>query len=181
MGDDDKSWREIDRQRDGSDHVTRDDGESPSRGDSRSESKYKKKLDRLFESGGEVPEQFQDVMSDVGPEEGTEEAERQEAIEDLREADGFREFAKAVNIYTSKGHRLPDDENLLVRMLDHPDNGIVRQVLEHYIDLSERRDLKRVQPLESRLSTIRTMTDDSAFHELAEQLESIIEEQKNSL
>ncbi len=179
MGDDDKSWRDIDRERDTSSHV-RDDDSSASSRESRAESKYKKKLDQLFESGGDVPEEFRDSMEDLGPEEGTEEARRLEEIDELREADGFQEFAKAVNVYMSKGYRLPDDENLLVRMLDHPDHDIVRDVLEHYVDLSERRELERIQPLKSRMSTLRTMMDDTRCHELLDDIEEAIDEQESA-
>lgn len=169
MGDDDKSWRDIDRQRDGSDHV-RDDTDS-NRRDKRGDHKYKQDLEKLFQSGGNVPDRFDQVMDEVGPEEGSDEAERQEEIEKLREADGFREFAKAVNVFMQKDYRMPDDEELLVRMLDHPDNDIVRTTLAHIVDLANRRELQRKAPLESRLSTIRTMTDDTEILELADAIE----------
>ena len=169
MGDDDKSWREIDRQRNKSNHVT-DDTDS-NRRDKRGTSKYKQDLEKLFQSGGNVPDRFDNVMDEMAPEEGSEEAERQEAIEQLREADGFRQFAKAVNIFMQKQIRMPDDEELLIRMLDHPDNEIVRKTLAHVADLGDRRELQRTAPLKSRLSTIRTMTDDSEILALADEVE----------
>ncbi len=171
MGDDDKSWREIDRQRDKSDHVSREDS---NRRDRRGDHKYKQDLEKVFQSGGNVPDRFDDVMQEVAPEEGTEEAERKAEIDKLREVDGFREFAKAVNVFMQKDYRMPDDENLLIRMLDHPDNGIVRRVLEHIVDLSERRELNRPQPIKSRLSTIRTMSDDAEILALADAIEDAI-------
>ena len=173
MSDDDKSWREIDRQRDSSRH-TEDDRQGASRHDERSDSKYKQELEKLFSSGTDVPEQFQEVMEGLQPEEGTEEAERKKEIDKLRDADGFRQFAKAVNVYFETGYRLPDDENLLIRMLDHPDNDIVRLVLAHIIDLAGRRELQRTAPIKSRLSTIRTMTHDTRIRELIDELEEIV-------
>lgn len=176
MSDDDrrdKSWREIDRQRDKSSHTRRDKNRSGG-SDSRSESKYKQDLEKLFQSGGNVPDRFGEVMEELAPEEGSEEAERQEAISELREADGFRQFAKAVNVFMQKGIRLPDDEDLLIRMLDHPDNEIVRKVLAHIVNLSERREIQRKAPILSRLSTVRTMTDDSEILELVDQIEDAI-------
>mgnify|MGYP006307219907 CR=1 FL=1 len=172
MGDDDKSWRDIDRQRDQSDHV-RDNGGSKRR-DSRAKSKYKQDLEKLFQTGGNVPDRFGEVMDELGPEEGSDEAKRKEAIDELREADGFREFAKAVNVFMQLDFRLPDDEDLLIRMLDHPDNQIVRVVLEHIVDLSERRELQRPGPIKSRLSTIRTMSDDADIQSLVDQIEESI-------
>ena len=137
----------------------------------RQDAKYKRRLDKLFTSDGEVPDEFKEMMGDIGPEEGSAEAERRDAIQTLRDADGFREFAKAVNNFVTRDFAFPDDENLLVRMLDHPDNDIVAMTLEHLVNLSDRRDLERITPLKSRVSTIRTMTDDSRIRELVDTLE----------
>ncbi|MFB6350635.1 MAG: hypothetical protein ABEN55_00890 [Bradymonadaceae bacterium] len=168
MSDDDKSWREIDRQRDKSDHVSDEDS---NRRDRQGDHKYKQKLEKVFQSGGNVPDELEGVMDEVGPEEGSEEAERQEEIDKLRDADGFRQFAKAVNVFMQKDYRMPDDEDLLIRMLDHPDNEIVRTTLAHIVDLADRRELQRTAPLKSRLSTIRTMTDDSEILSLTDEIE----------
>ncbi|MFB6263563.1 MAG: hypothetical protein ABEL76_08050 [Bradymonadaceae bacterium] len=177
MGDDDKSWKEIDRERDKSSHVTRDEDDGISRDDYRSDAKYKQDLEELFRSGGQVPDRFEDAMEDLGPEEGTEEAQRQEAIQKLREIEGFRDFAKQVNAYIIEGHRLPDDENLLARMLDHPDNDIVRQVLEHILELSERRVLERPAPIRNRLTTVRNVTTDSELLALVDEVEEALDGQ----
>lgn len=172
MGDDDKSWREIDREKDSSNYRSSDD--TSNRRDKRGDYKYKQDLEKVFQSGSNVPDRFDEVMDEVGPEEGTEEAERAEEIDKLRDADGFREFAKAVNVFMQKDYRMPDDEDLLIRMLDHPDNSIVRQVLAQIVDLSERRELNRPEPIKSRLSTIRTMSDDSEILSLADEIDDKI-------
>lgn len=172
MGDD-KSWREIDRQKDKSSHVNRDEDHSEQtsrRGDGPS-AQYKRDLEKLFQPDAEVPDRFKDAMEEFQPEAGTEEAERKEAIQRLRDVEGFRDFAKEVNRYMTRGFALPEDENLLLRMLDHPDNEIVRQVMEHLVGISMRRELKRTGPIKSRLQTVRTMTDDERLHELADKLD----------
>lgn len=179
MSDDDrrkKSWREIDRQKDSSSHVERDSSGGRGGGSGRSDSRYKRDLDKLFSGGGNVPDRFKDVMEDLEPEEGTPEAERKEAIDALREAEeeGFRAFVQAVNEFRASGIRMPDDENLLVRMLDHPDERVIRDVLEHYIDLAGRRELQRTGPLESRLSTVETMSDDPRTRKLVDQVKDVI-------
>lgn len=175
MGDDDrrkKSWREIDRQKDSSRH-TDNQRKSRSGQDKRSSAKYKRDLDKLFKSG-EVPERFKEMMGGLEPEEGTPEAERKAAIKELRNADGFREFAKAVSEYRKAGWKYPDDENLLIRMLDHPDERVVRDVLEHVADLAGRRELDRVKPLKNRLSTIKTMSDDPRTRKAVARVEEAI-------
>jgi len=177
MGDDDKSWRDIDRQKDRSSHVNRDDDQSEQtsrRGDGPS-AEYKRDLEKLFKPDAEVPDRFKDAMEPFQPEAGSEEAERKEAIQRLRDVEGFRDFAKEVNRYMTRGFALPEDENLLLRMLDHPDNDIVRQVMEHLVGISMRRDLERTEPIKSRLQTVRTMTDDTRLHELADKLEEALE------
>jgi hypothetical protein len=180
MSDDDrrnKSWREIDRQKDKSSHVDRDGGGGRGGRGNRSDAKYKGDLEKLFSGGGNVPDRFKDMMEDLEPEEGTPEAERKAAIDALRKAEqeSFREFVKAASEFQQSGMKMPDDENLLVRMLDHPDERVVRAVLEHYMDLSERRELQRTGPLKSRLSTVETMTDDPRTLKLVESVRGVIE------
>lgn len=121
---------------------------------------YKRDLDKLFDSGGEVPERFKDVLSGLAPEEGSEQAEWVEAVRELREIESFRDFARAATRFRRAGHALPDDEDLLIRLLDHPSESIVHDVLEHLVGLHERRTLKRITPIKSRLSTIEMMSDD---------------------
>jgi hypothetical protein len=178
MSDDDrrkKSWREIDRQKNRSNHVDRDrnDG-SRNDGDSRSDAKYKRDLDKLFKSG-QVPDRFKEMLKGLEPEEGTPEAERKAAIDAIRQADGFRAFVKVVSEYQKVGWKLPDDEDLLVRMLDHPDERVVRDVLEHVADLATRRVFERVTPLKNRLSTIKTMSDDPRTRKAITQVEQAID------
>lgn len=180
MSDDDrrnKSWREIDRQKDKSSHVDRDSRGRRGGGSNRSSARYKSDLDKLFKGGGDVPDRFKDMMGDLEPEEGTPEAARKAAIDALRKAEeeGFREFVAAVKDFQKTGIKWPDDENLLIRMLDHPDERVVRDVMEHYLDLADRRELERTGPLKSRLSTVETMTDDPRTLGLVEKVREIIE------
>ncbi len=169
-----KSWREIDRQKDSSRHTERD-RKPRSSGDKRSSAKYKKDLDKLFKSGGHVPERFQQMMKGLEPEEGTPEAEHRAAVDKLRKADGFRAFATAVSEFRKEGWDWPDDEDLLIRMLDHPDERVVRQTLEHVADLAGRRSFERVTPLKNRLSTIKTMSDDPRTRKAVAAVEDAID------
>ncbi len=174
MGDDKKSWREIDRQKDKSRH-TGERGGSRSRSRSKGASKnYKKDLDNLFKSGGEVPDRFKEVMGALAPEEGSDEAIWREAVAELRETEGFREFAMAVRKFRRAGHEFPDDEDLLIRMLDLPDERTVRAVLEHILDMEKRRGFERTTPLKNRITTIRSIAEDSRTEELLDQIAEIV-------
>ena len=136
-----------------------------------SDSKYKRDLDKLFQSGGNVPERFKGMMDKLKPEEGTEEAEWRDAVQTLRDAEDFRSFATAASKFRRAGHRMPDDEDLLIRLLDHPNEGIVQATLSHYVDLAGRRTLSRPGPLKSRLETIRSIAEEPRTHELLDSIE----------
>lgn len=182
MGDDDrrkKSWRERDRQKDRSAHVESDRKSGPRKDrDKRSSAKYKRDLDKLFKSG-EVPERFKEMFEGLEPEEGTPEAARKEAIAEVRQAEGFRGFVKAVSEYRKVGWAWPDDEDLLIRMLDHPDERVVREVLEHAADQITRRSWDRVAPLKNRLSTVETMSDDPRTREAVDAVKAALDDAKS--
>lgn len=164
MSDDKKSWREKDRNRDKSQHRRdRSNKRSPS-----APSGYKRDLDNLFKSGSDVPERFKGMMDSLKPEEGSDEAKWREAVATLRDADGFRAFAAAASAFHREGHPFPDDEDLLLRLLDHPDERVVQATLEHYLDLASRRDLDRVKPLANRLKTLESVAERRQTHTLIE-------------
>jgi hypothetical protein len=142
--------------------------------DQRSSASYKADLDKLFQSGGQVPDRFKGMLDKLKPEEGSPEAERLSAIETLRTAEGFKDFIDAVNAYRKAGHALPDDEDLLTRMLDHPREGVVIEVLHHLIDLQGRRTIHRKAPIKARLETVKTMSEDPSLHELADRLKTML-------
>lgn len=139
-----------------------------------SDSKYKRDLDKLFESGGNVPERFKGMMDKLKPEEGSEEAEWLKAVQELRDAEDFRAFAMATRKFQRTGHRMPDDEELLIKFLDHPNEGVVQATLGHYVDLASRRTLARPGPLKSRLKTIRSIAEEDRTNELLDQVEDLV-------
>ena len=150
------------------------EGRSGGQKSMRSSASYKADLDKLFSTAGEVPERFQGLLGQLKPEDDSPEGERLVAIEGLRNTESFREFIDAVNAYRKAGHALPDDEDLLARMLDHPREGVLIEVLKNIIDLHGRRTIKRTAPLKSRLETVKTVSDDPLIHELADRLKVIL-------
>lgn len=137
-------------------------------GGARSTQAYKKDLEKLFKSGVETPERFKGVMKRLEPAEDSPEAERQAAIKALAAVQGFREFSQAVlefrEQFAEKGWAWPDEEDLLIRMLDHPDERVLRDVLEHIADLTRRQGFERKVAVKSRLGTIKTMSEDPRTH-----------------
>ena len=175
MADDKKSWRDRDRQKDRSRHVRRDDERKGKSKSDRTSASYKKDLDNLFKSGGEIPDRFKGMMDKLAPEEGSEEAEWLDAVKELRETENFRDFAMAVRKFRRAGHKLPDDEDLLVRMLDLPDERTVQAVLEHIIDMERRRGFDRKAPVKNRIATIRSIAEDPRTEELLDEIAKIVE------
>ncbi|AWV90405.1 hypothetical protein [Bradymonas sediminis] len=147
-------------------------------GDARSTKAYKSDLEKLFKSGADVPERFKKVMKGLEPEEGTPDAERKAAIAALRKVEGFRDFAQAVMAFrkerAANDWAWPDEEGVLIRMLDHPDPRVVEEVLVHIADLCAREGFERTVALKSRLSTIRTMTDAPKTHAAIDEIEAAL-------
>lgn len=137
-------------------------------GGARSTESYKKDLEKLFKSGVETPERFKNVMKRLEPGEDSPQAERQAAIKALAAVQGFREFSQAVLAFRAeffeKGWAWPDEEDLLIRMLDHPDERVLCDVLEHIADLTRRQGFERKVAVKSRLGTIETMSEDPRTH-----------------
>jgi hypothetical protein len=174
-----KSWRDLDRYRDGSKPSSRPKPKpKPAGGQKRSPevqkrdtAAYKRDLDKLF-SGGGVPDRFKELMGGLAaPEEVEGAAEQAEAearaahaeqVQALREAEaaGFRDFVKAVSGFCQAGNAMPDDMDLLIRMLDHPAEPVLRAVITHLIAMHEVEPLERKTALLARMGTIRTMSDD---------------------
>lgn len=191
-----KDWRELGRYREGSKPTSRPKNKpsnppppkkSPE-AQKRDTAAYKRDLDKLF-SGGEVPERFRDLLGGLAPEggEGGEGGDDEEAaaaaeaqaraeyaahVQALRDAEstGFREFVKAVSGFCQAGHALPEDMDLLIRMLDHPAQPVLRAVITHLIAMNERAPLERKTALKARVTTIRSMSDDTQTRKLVDTL-----------
>lgn len=156
-------------------------GRSPGRGFShglglssgkRSMESYKRDLEKLFKPGAETPERFKRTMKKIAPAEESAQGERKAAIKALKSVEGFREFTRAVLEFkaqlSAEDWAWPDDEDLLIRVLDHPDERVLRDALAHVAELTERQGWEREVALKSRLSTIKTMSEDPRTHRLVD-------------
>jgi hypothetical protein len=190
-----KDWRALGRYREGSKPTSRPKNKpsnppppkkSPE-AQKRDTAAYKRDLDKLF-SGGEVPERFRELLGGLAPEVNRKEGSDDEAaaaaaeaaaraeyaarVQGLRDAEaaGFREFVKAVSVFCQAGHALPEDMDLLIRMLDHPAQPVLRAVITHLIAMGERAPLERKSALRARVTTIRSMSDDAQTRKLVDTL-----------
>ena len=138
-----------------------------------SDKKYKKDLEKLFKSGGEVPARFKDLMGGLKDDEVVDEAQVA-ALQTLHDAEDFRAFANAMRAYRRGKYPLPDDEDLLIRMLDLPDERTVQAVLEHILDMDRRRGFERTTPLKNRIATIRSIAEDPKTETILARIAEIV-------
>lgn len=132
------SWRDLDRKRDQSAHRRE---ERPARGgkSARVESAtaaYKRSLDAFFDQGV-VPEHLKDKLP-AGAAEGP--SERQQLIRAVRQAKTGRELEKAVDTLRAD-FGLPDDMELLLRVLEHSKDAVLLDALgliEQYIESGQK-------------------------------------------
>lgn len=119
------SWRDLDRKRDQSAH-RRD--EAPRRGrQPRVESAtaaYKRKLDAFFDHGV-VPDHLKDKLP-AGESEGP--SERQQLLRTIRSGKSGKELHKAIDTLRAD-YGLPDDMEILVRVLEHPKDPVLLDAL----------------------------------------------------
>ena len=168
MSDDTKrkrSWREIDSMRDKSAHrrVERP-GTEPSR--RRGNKSYKSELDQLFDKGV-ASSRIQSVMKEMGQTTGAEEQnpEKTKLVRQIRQADTFDQFVGAVN-ELRKEHSLPNDANILTRVLEHPDIDVVCDALERLADMVGRLKLTDIKAISARLDTLESISDDPQVENL---------------
>ncbi len=162
-----KSWREIDQGRStttpsnqGRFRIHTPGGASSN---PKATSGYKSDLNKLFDKG-EVPESLKSIVSGISSQSG-DAAERQQLLRQARQAETQAEFNVICNQILEK-YELPDDQNLLTRMLDHPEESIVQKALEQLVELDGRRPLMKRALLRTRLVTVEQVARDQKTHDL---------------
>ncbi len=139
------SWRELDRKRDQSAH-RRD--ESGPRGSAprvaTATAQYKRQLDALFDRGI-VPDALKDKLP--APAESAEAADttaetseskaRVKLVRAVRAAASGPELVKAIDALRASPGGLPEDPELLLRVLEHPSDAVLAETLtrlESHVD-----------------------------------------------
>jgi hypothetical protein len=159
-----KSWREKDRQKDRSQH-RRDDAASGAlsgRRRERSQKSYRAQLDRLFDSGkiGQLVED--EGASDAG-------SSRLKLAKAITNAEGRDAVTKAVDAYMAE-HELPDDIELLAKLLEHRDESVQLEGMRQMKLAVQHERPRRTRGIIGQLKLIRDVTDDDEARELADGL-----------
>ena len=150
-----KSWREIDNQRDRSRHTGRRTidkpmGQKAKRAAKLGYSSYKSSLNKLFNEGV-MSEGLKKTLGKNAPNAKIEPGSRMDLLRKLKQAEDFNKFIKLVGQYRKKGFTLPDDYDLLIRLLDHPDDDVQLEALEAIEGCLDRIPCKRTNALRQRL------------------------------
>ena len=167
-----RSWREIDKKKDSSKHRT-SDGKPLSRqkqARAASASKvYKSKLDAFFEGEGKAPAHVKDKIDTMKPT-SKEGKARAGALKAIKEANTSSAADKAVAAYLKKWE-LPPDYEVLSQVLTCSDEDYVMDAMGCMEKLiAENRAPRRVQLLEQRLRTVKTLADDPDLQDKAGEL-----------
>jgi hypothetical protein len=167
-----KSWREIDAQRDRSNHSAgRDRRDDRPRKSQPSQKTYRAALDRLFESGGLG--KLLEKQSGPQPAAPADEAAdtRARLMARVRDALGPDDVTKAVDAYLAKFTTPPEDFEFLGTMLQHRAAPRVAEAMEALRGLLDRGlKPKRPRAIAAQLRMIEEVGDDPELTRAAAEL-----------
>jgi hypothetical protein len=146
------SWRDIDRKRDRSSHVSRDE-HSRSEKSLRStwaKEQYLKEVDKLFQG-----------------EKGSK--EHKAARNAIHTSYGTSKFASSVKKYLKK-YGIPDDWSTLMLLLDYKDDEVLVQVIETLKEIAAERSPVERQGFKDKLEILAITASSSSIISLADKL-----------
>jgi hypothetical protein len=146
-----KSWRDIDRVRDKSAHVS-DDSETQRPQSPKKEwaqKMYLKEIENLFRGKKATPE-------------------HDAALNEIHKRAGTKKFNTAVRKYV-KEYGLPDDWSTLFLLLDYKDVKIVREAAEKLTTIIDDEPLNKKEGFKSKLSIMAMTADDDEVREIAQE------------
>ena len=165
-----KSWKEIDRNKDRSKHTGRRTVDNPmgpraKRAVKLGYSSYKSSLDKLFDEGvmtdglKKTLGRHADAATGAKATDGS----RTDLLRKMKKASDFKKFLDLVAKYRKAGFSYPDDFELLIRLLDHPDEDVLLEVLEALEGALQRKACKRVGVIRQRLDILEDIVSDEAL------------------
>jgi hypothetical protein len=162
-----KSWREIDKMRDGGSSSRKSDTrERENFEKSTGYTKYKTNLERLFSGGAPLPSHLRDKVGEAD-QAADDERKKLAAIEDTKA------FHAAAKDFLAK-HPMPQDARLLDRLLGHPDEEIMEKALTKLEEMHKAGVLKAPPALAQRLASVEIDSGDPALRKRAAELRKAI-------
>jgi hypothetical protein len=164
-----RSWREIDRAKDGSAHRAPDKPQmnpfKQSRADAASKV-YKSKLDAFFEGDAAAPGHVKEKLSKI-QDTSAEGKARAKALKAIKDAKTSTALDKAFAAYLKKWD-LPPDFDILSQALNCGDETYVEQSLDMLEQMfKENRVPKHIQLLEQRLRRVKSLAEDPDLQDKA--------------
>jgi hypothetical protein len=161
-----KSWRDIDKAKDGSSHRQGERPKGGRKGGARSQKSYRASLDRLFESG-KVAELVQEADEKSGDADST---NRFALMRAITQAEDPVSIGKAIDAYL-KEFELPEDADVLSKVLEHKDPDLQLDAMEMLQRLVEQgEEPRRVRTVVGRLKYIRDTADFPKMERIAQSL-----------
>ena len=155
-----RSWREIDRKKDRSDHrqeqPTGGGPHGPKGGAARSRS-HRSALDQLFNSG-KIADLIKKKDAETGVEAKAAGPSRQQLTKALEKATSRDEKVKAIDTYL-EAYALPPDYDILTHVLEHSDKDVVADALSKIEDLLEIEKPRRARSLTAQLRNISELSE----------------------
>ena len=150
--DDDKpSWREIDKKKDSSKHLSEDPSDSRPKSPKKDwvQKMYLKEIENLFKGK-------------KGSKEHT------AALEAIHKKTGTKQFNTAVKKYI-KEYGLPDDWSTLFLLIDYKDIEVVKKVISTLKDMSDEEPIGLKEGFKSKLNIIAMTSPNEDLREAAEE------------
>jgi hypothetical protein len=112
----------------------------------------------VFE-GGALPDKFKALASAKQGDAGTG-SKRQALLRAVRDADDRQTLAAATADLLAMDGELPDDADVLISVLRHPDEAVVRDAIRALGKLASSRPLKRKELLKQRLRQVEELAEE---------------------
>ncbi len=165
-----RSWRDIDKQKDGSQHRKPDRPISNPRAKARADSAskvYKSKLDAFFDGQGKAPAHVKEKLNTLKAVDSGGE-KRVKALKAIKEASTSTAADKAVKAYLVNWE-LPPDYEVIGQVLTCSDEEYVELALTMMTKMLDDKQIpKRAALLEQRLRRVKTLADDPDLQDKAD-------------
>ena len=172
-----KSWRDIDRGRDGSMHRSssreRDRRRDETARANAAAKQYRNALEALFSPKTEeskpaaLPKTAARIVLPPNPDADPKNAERRKLLAKLLSATGPASISKAADAFLAAGFTFPDDQETHVQLLEHTDEQRVRDAIGKLTSIFAGELPKRRPVIEQRLRRIEDQADEQETRDAA--------------
>lgn len=171
-----RSWSERDRSRTQSYRMEETRPDVLARQNAASK-QYRAALEALFDKKPEAAETIQKLVPQANlprvVESAPDEAKsnkRQDLLRKMGAAQGSKAISDAIETFLGLGFELPDDQEVFLQMLEHRDEGRVREAIEKLTQLLAGQMPKRKPVLVQRLKRLEENAEESATRDAAAEL-----------